>query len=660
MILVLAGAGLFLLGGLSALFVRPSLKGIAAAMFAAAAQPFLLLPALRILTGAGVSTLILPLPIPLGPAPLRLDPLAAFFVLLVSLGGLGAAVYGTGYMKMYREKTAALSGYFFFSGLLSAAMLLVVTIQQALLFLVAWEVMSLASFFLVGFEHAREDVRKAALDYLVAMQIGAACLLAAFAWISMRSGNPDFASFGAVFSSDGFAPTAMFLLFFAGFGLKAGFLPFHTWLPQAHPAAPTGVSALMSGVMIKTGIYGILRILLLGGGRDPVLGYAVLFVALATGIFGIMNAAAQRDLKKLLAYSSVENIGIIGTGIGLGMIGLAQRHDAMALFGFLGALLHVFNHFTFKSLLFYAAGIVYVKTHTRNIEHLGGLARDLPVTTALFFIGSAAICGLPLFSGFIGEFALFSGFIRGLSAGGAAARVAAVGGLAGLSFIGAVAVLAFTKAFGLAFLGSPRLPRSNRPAEGPAALTGPPAALAAVVVFVGLFAPAVLPLFRRVIRPFIPGGADSEWTALLLLYQSVGLALAVLAGLILLLIGIRRLLLRRKKIASFKTWDCGYQEDNPRFQYSGGSFASPFLQMAAPVVRSAEIRHEPEDLFPEAMAVESCVSDAVESGLIRPMESVVRKVFSLFTWIQTGRTQSYILYGLVFLIALIVWIIGVG
>jgi len=659
MIGFLAGTGLFALGGAAALGVRPARKGTVFAIFAAAAQPFLAVPVFRALTGEPVLTLSLPLGFPFGPAVLRLDPLAAFFALIIGLGGLSAAVYSPAYMKMYRDGRSSLSGYYLFLGILTAAMLLVVTVQNALLFLVVWEIMSLSSFFLVGFEREKDDVRRAGIYYLVAMQAGAACLLAAFAWSSTLSGSLDFASFEPIFAGNGFVPTALFLLFFIGFGVKAGFVPFHTWLPLAHPAAPTGVSALMSGVMIKTGIYGIFRILLLGGGGNPVLGYIVLAVGLVTGVFGVMNAIAQHDLKKLLAYHSVENIGLIGLGMGLGMIGLTLRNDTLALFGFFGALLHVFNHFTFKSLLFYGAGIVYLKTHTRNIERLGGLIRVMPITSVLFLIGSAAICGLPLFSGFISEFALFSGAIRALSVGGAVPRAAALGGLAGLAFIGVMAVLCFTKVFGICFLGSPRISPRETMTEGAAPLLAPMFLLTGFILLIGLLSPVILPFLGPLVRRFIPGGAGPEWIQLVDLFRAVSMALAGLAGLILFFVLLRRLLLRGKSVAAFKTWDCGYQEAGPRFQYTAGSFASPFLKLVAPIIPIAHRLREPDGLFPERASYESHSADLVETGLIRPAGAAVRRILGLLTWIQTGQTQNYILYGLIFLIVLIIWIIGV-
>jgi hydrogenase-4 component B len=656
---LLAGTALFLAGGILALFAGKTWKGPVFAASALAAQGFILPPALGVLAGGAERTLTLPLSAPIGPAVLRLDPLAAFFVLIIGLGGALAAVYSIGYMKMYGDDRPALSGYYFFMGVLVASMLAVVVVQNAVLFLIVWEVMSLASFFLVGFENRKADVRRAGLIYLTAMQAGAACLIAGFAWVSTISGSADFASFKHALGAPGPASFGLFLLFLAGFGIKAGFVPLHTWLPLAHPAAPTGVSAVMSGVMIKTGIYGILRILLLGGVPHPALAYGVLIIGIASGLFGVMNAIAQHDLKKLLAYHSIENIGIIGIGIGLGMLGLAAHQDAVALLGFFAAILHVFNHFTFKSLLFYGAGVVYAKTHTRDIDRLGGLVRLLPLTSILFLVGSLAICGLPLFSGFISEFALFSGLTRGLGMGDAAMSAAVLAGLAGLAFIGVMAVLCFTKVFGIVFLGSPRSPHPRPVTEGSVFFLAPMAALTALILLVGLAAPLVLPWLGPVARAFVPGGAAAGWADLTALFRGLSPALALLAGLIAAAQAVRSLLLRRKPMAAFKTWDCGYQAGSPRFQYTASSFAAPFLRLITPLVPHETRLEMPDGLFPGAASFKSHGIDLVDRLLIHPITTLIRRFLGLFTWIQSGRTQNYILYGLVFLVALIIFILGV-
>jgi hydrogenase-4 component B len=659
MVRFLAGTGLFLAGGVLALFVRRAHKGPIFAGCGIAAQVLILPAVFDVLAGGSPGALTVTFSFPIGPAVFRLDPLAAFFALIVSLGGALAAIYSTGYMKMHADDRPALSGYYFFMGVLIAAMMLVVTVQNALLFLIVWELMSLASFFLVGFEHRKDEVRRAGLAYLVAMQVGAAFLIAGFAWASSLSGSLDFAAFGAALSAPGPVSFGLFLLFLIGFGTKAGFVPLHTWLPLAHPAAPTGVSAVMSGVMIKTGIYGILRMLLLGGVPNVALAYAVLIISLVSGVYGVMNAIAQHDLKKLLAYHSIENIGIIGIGIGLGMLGLASHQSTVALLGFFGALLHVFNHFTFKSLLFYGAGVVYMKTHTRDIDRLGGLVRALPLTSAFFLIGSLAICGLPLFNGFISEFALFFGLTRGLTMGDAAMSTAVLGGLGGLAFIGVMAVLCFTKVFGIGFLGSPRAPYPEKLNEGSALVLAPMIVLTALILFLGTFAPLAMPLLGPVTRQFVPGGAPAEWQNLVGLYQRMSPALAALGGLFLLFLAVRRLLVRRKPVVLFKTWDCGYPTESPRFQYTASSFASPFLRLIAPLVPLRRRLRPPDGLFPGEASFESHGLDIVDVGLVQPLTRLIRRFLGLFTWIQSGQTQNYILYGIVFLVVLIIWIIGV-
>jgi formate hydrogenlyase subunit 3/multisubunit Na+/H+ antiporter MnhD subunit len=586
-----------------------------------------------------------------------MDPLSAFFVLLIALGGFMAAVYSIGYMKIYREAEGhSLASYHVFMGALIAAMLAVAVVQNALLFLMAWEAMSLASWFLVAFEDRKEEARRAGLYYLVAMHLGAGCLVAAFAWGGVLTGSMDFDALKAVPAAHPAAASVLFLLFFAGFGTKAGFVPLHTWLPLAHPAAPTGVSALMSGVMIKTGIYGLLRILLLLGVPAPWLAYLVFGIALASGILGVMNAIAQHDLKKLLAYHSIENIGIIGLGAGLGMLGLVTGREGLAVAGFLGALLHTFNHFTFKSLLFYGAGAVYVRARTRDIEKLGGLARILPATAAFFLLGSLAICGLPLLNGFISEFAIFWGLAHALaSGGGIAVALAAAAGLAGLAFIGAMALLCFTKAFGIVFLGSPRSNGLEDPQGEPAAMLAPMAGMAVLIVAVGLGAPLVLPLLAPVVGQFVP--APGAWEAATAVFLPMSRALWALGGLILAASGLRWALGRGRAPERFKTWDCGYQAADPKIQYTASSFASPFLSLVTGFVPQKRTVVPPEGPFPAGARLESHGLDALDRWLVAPLVSVLDRSLGLFSWVQSGRTQQYILYGLVTLVALVVWVI---
>ncbi|RPI00532.1 MAG: hypothetical protein EHM72_08965, partial [Calditrichaeota bacterium] len=320
----------YLIGSFAAFLCRPSWKGILFSLFAGLSLSLQLPFLFNILSSDIVSELTFSLSYPIGIVSLRMDPLSAFFALIISIGALGASIYSINYMKLYKD-SYSLGSYYFFLGLLIISMLLVVAVQNALLFLMVWEMMSLFSFFLVSTEHRDEQVRRAGLYYLIAMQIGAAFLIVAFAGTGVLADNMDFQAFQRILSRQSTVSILLIILFLLGFGVKAGFIPFHSWLPLAHPAAPTGVSALMSGVMIKTGIYGILRILLLSGIPLRPIAYAVFILSLLTGLFGIINAIAQHDIKKFLAYSSIENIGIIGAAIGLGMLGLSLGEETLAL-----------------------------------------------------------------------------------------------------------------------------------------------------------------------------------------------------------------------------------------------------------------------------------------------------------------------------------------
>ncbi len=652
-----AGVALFFVAGLLAIFLPQRWQGIGYVIFAAAAQIFLLPAVTKILLGSPALSWTLTFAGPIGTASFRGDPLAAFFIFFISIGGLLAGVYSLGYMKLYQhEGRASFTTYYFFMGLLVTAMLLVVLVQNALLFLIVWEIMSLASFFLVSFEHRKEAVRQAGLYYLIAMQVGVAALLAAFGWSSVLTGDLDF---NALRTLEPVTATYIFLLFFIGFGTKAGFVPLHTWLPLAHPAAPTAVSAIMSGIMIKTGIYGILRMILLLGVPGHWLAYLVFGIALLAGILGVMHAIAQHDLKILLAYHSIENIGIIGMGIGVGMLGIIYHQEILVVAGFLGALLHVFNHFTFKSLLFYGVGIIYSKTHTREIEKLGGLVHRMPYTAALFLLGSLAISGLPLFSGFISEFAIYFGMVKSLAVNVVALNFTAGIGLAGLAFIGVMALLCFTKVFSVSFLGNARTNWPEPPTEASATMLAPMIVLALFILLVGIGTPLILPLLSGVVQQFLPTASFAAGDEMAGLFLKINRALLIFGGLMVFFFGVRWLLLRRRTVTIFKTWDCGYQAESSRIQYTASSFASSFLDLVSGFVPRRKQIGRPQEVFPARAQFESHSRDLAEKWLIQPIISWLQYFLRLLTWIQSGRTQQYILYGLVFLIILVIWIIGV-
>ncbi len=656
---LLAGVALLFAGGVAAIFASDKMKSRVFFIFAAASQFFILPPVIRTLFGGAQLVLPVYFSEPIVTAFLRLDPLAALFALITSVGALLTSVYSIGYMKMYSGERASLSAYYFFLGLMASSMLLLLAAQNALLFLILWEVMSISSFFLVTFEHGKEEVRKAGLYYFIAMQIGAAFLITAFAWTSAVSGSLDFNSFSSVLRNSSSMSVFLFILFFIGFGTKAGFVPLHTWLPRAHPAAPTGVSALMSGVMIKMGIYGILRIILITGVPDYKIAYGVLLVSLITGIYGVMNAIAQHDIKRLLAYHSIENIGIIGMGIGLGMLGLVFKNSLITMLGFFGALLHVVNHFTFKSVLFYGSGVVYSQTHTRIIDRLGGLGKYLPSTSLMFLIASLAITGLPLFNGFGGEFAIYLGLARSLSVNTLPLVVAWIFGFAGLAFIGAMALLCFTKVYGICFLGLPRTEYLSTPNEKENTLLIPMGVLTVFILAIGLFPLLSIQLLKNVVVQFLPGTSANDFVSITSIFQTLSLVVLAFAGLFGFFFGLRVFLLREREVADFKTWDCGYQVGSGRLQYTSSSFAQPFLHLVAELVpQKIHVEKEPV-LFPRDASLESHTQDFSERYIFRPSIRFLNRFMNLFSWIQSGRMQQYIIYGLIFLVFLLIWIFGV-
>ncbi len=655
----LIGVLVFIAAGFVVIFIKGNLKGISFLLLTLTAQIFILPTAFQVLISGDSIEKIIQFSEPIGNAAFRIDPLSSLFIIIISIGSLFSAIYSFEYLKHYDKRKYSFSSFYFFFGLLSASMLLVTVVQNAILFLIVWELMSVSSFFLVSFENEKEEVRKAGIYYLISMQIGASFLIAGFAWLSNLTGSFDFNSYKNILSAQGTLSIILFLLFFIGFGTKAGFIPFHTWLPRAHPAAPSGVSAIMSGVMIKTGIYGILRIILLSGIPERGLSFFVFIISLITALIGILNAISQKDIKKLLAYSSIENIGIIGMGIGLGMIGLAYNIPLAALLGFLGALLHTVNHFLFKSILFYGAGIVYQKTGTRNIEKLGGLIKFLPFTSMIFLLAAMAISGLPLLNGFISEFALYLGMANSFSFNNAALNILIVVGFSGLALVGAMALIGFTKLFGITFLGNQREEHDHQPSEASSLFLIPMIFNLIFVFIIGLFPASIIQIISNAVGQFTQVNYSTELNSVFVVYNSLTKGLLLFIGIFLFFFIIRYFLLRKKEIKTFKTWDCGYQLESSKMQYTGSSYSLPFLDLVAAVVTQKTTVETEKEIFPSEAKLKTSQHDFVERIIIQPLLKYVRSFLNLFAWIQSGRMQQYILYGLIFLVLILIWIIGV-
>ena len=586
-----------------------------------------------------------------------IDPLSAFFIIVISVMSSIAVVYSKGYLTPYIEKGKNINSHLVFLPMLIASMLLVVTCQNVLVFLICWEIMSLSSFFLVIFENDKKDVLKAGIKYLVFMHISVLFIILAFALLSIHYGSYDFSAFSAQ-STKEFA-NLVFILAFIGFGTKSGFVPFHNWLPDAHPAAPSHVSAIMSGVMIKTGIYGILRILSMIVMPSLFISYGVLIISVISALYGVLYAITQHDLKRLLAYHSIENIGIIGIGIGIGMLGISYNAPVVAILGFAGGILHILNHSIFKELLFLSAGSVYVKTHTRNIETLGGLIKNMPATAIMFLVGSIAICGLPPFNGFVSEFLIYLGMFKGLSIHNFISLISIIGAIAGLALVGTMAILCFTKAFSIIFLG---MPRSEAAADVKTdtglSMILPMSILALFTLIIGILPKQV---FNIILKPVsvITTCPTIQLIEPISIMQIIAIY-ALLLTIVLTIVCFIKLKLTKGKISVQETWGCGYNRPNCHMQYTASSYASPFLAMLKPLFKKVFDIEKPRKLFPQSAHFSLHIDDIEEAYIINPLLKLDEWFLSKFESIQNGNIQSYIKYGLIFLVLVIIGSLFIG
>lgn len=613
-------------------------------------------------SGVGVTALSIPWPLPeslgLGSVCLGLDALSAFFAIPILGLALAAAVYGASYLQAYsREKS--LGPVWFNFNVTVAAMVLLLLARNGLFFLMAWEVMTLASFFLVAFEHEKDSVRKAAWTYLIASHLGTSFLLALFVLLGQTGHSLDFDTFAPAAGQTGL----FFVLALIGFGTKAGFLPMHVWLPEAHPAAPSHVSALMSGVLIKTGIYGILRILLILGPPPSWCAWVMVAVGLTSGVLGVLFALAQHDLKRLLAYHSVENIGIIALGLGVGLLGVSTQQPLLAVLGFGGGLLHVLNHAIFKGLLFLGAGAVLHGTGTRDIDHLGGLLKRMPWTAACFLVGAVAICGLPPLNGFVSEFLIYFAAFSGLaSRAGTPAPLLLAATIAALALIGGLAAACFAKAFGVVFLGEPRSEHAAHAHEASWTMRLPMLGLAALCLLIGMNGPFVVSLLSPVLSQLTRLPLADVQLAVAPVGRPlilVSCAAGTLVVLVVLLVLLRRWLLAGRSVTRDQgTWDCGYARPTARMQYTASSFAQPLLAVFRTFLRTQRKLDAPEGYFPAKASLATETPDFFMETLFAPVFRFVLRVLLKLRRLQEGHVQVYVLYIALTLLVLLVWKLG--
>jgi len=586
--------------------------------------------------------------VPAGGLAIGLDGLSAFFCLPVLILAPLAALYGRAYLAHDTQRPAF--GWFFFN-LLVVSLTVVLAARNGILFLVAWEIMALASFGLVVYEHRLPEVRAAGWTYLVAAHLGAAALLVLFALLGNHAGNLDFVAIAAAGPMPEGTAGLLFALALAGFGAKAGLVPLHVWLPEAHPAAPSHVSALMSGVMINSGIYGVLRAITFLGPPPAAWGWALLGLGLVSGIAGVVLALVQSDLKRLLAYSSVENMGVVCLGLGAGFLGLSWRMPLLAALGLSGGLLHMLNHALFKGLLFLGAGAVLHATGTREMNRLGGLIRTMPWTAAAFFAGAAAISALPPFNGFVSELLIYFAGLQGALPHSRPGIVLAAILLGGLALIGGLAVACFTKSFGLVFLG---LPRERTGREAPWAMRLPMLVLAALCLSLGLAAPLLphllAPALETLAGPDVAGSLSAA-KGLLGRIAGAGLALVALTAVL--------ALVRRRSYGGRRspegTWDCGYARPTSRMQYTATSFSQPLAEMFGRGLSQRRHGRPVAGHFPPAAALSTHTPDAAREWLLAPIFRGVSRLLTPLRVLQHGRIHLYILYLAVTLVLLLVW-----
>lgn len=588
-----------------------------------------------------------------GKITLHIDHLSSWFILIINLTCIYGALYGIGYMRSYRDQKTNLSMHWILFLLFQSSMLWVCMVQNGLAFLIVWELMSLSSFLLVIFDHQNKTTLKAGINYLVQMHIGVLFLTAAFIWVYFSEGSFEFSAVENFFQRQ--SNIWLFLLFFIGFGIKAGFIPLHSWLPQAHPAAPSHVSGVMSGVIVKLGIYGILRISFMLAQDQTLLGEIVILISIFTGLFGILNAAMHRDFKKMLAYCTIENIGIIGIGIGLGLMGIGTTNSLLIVLGFTSALLHTLNHSLFKSLLFFNAGSVYQQTHTRDMEKLGGLIRRMPQTAILFLMGALAIGGLPPFNGFVSEFILYSGLVAGIKSVGVGYVTLMVSSLAALTVIGGISMLTFTKSFGVIFLGTPRTEFHHAPKEVSVSMRLPQYFILAIMISIGLFPKFYFSITQKIVEGVIHGSVsatDVVPVSLLNSISSVGKFALLLIGMIFLIYFIRRGFTNSLPYAKKATWGCGYIAPSTTMQYTGKSYSKSLSKLLNFIVLEKKKYKEiqPAEIFPAERKHSSHYNDFFVTKIFDTVVNRLLYSLNYFQFIQNGKIQAYILYGIFFIV----------
>ncbi|MDD2581802.1 MAG: proton-conducting transporter membrane subunit [Desulfuromonadaceae bacterium] len=607
--------------------------------------------ALALLFAKSTATYILNWGLPFGSCELAIDPLSSFFLIPIFLVAAAGSLFALGYWPAAEHRSTE-CGLTFFYGILASSMAILVTARNGVFFLMVWEIMALSAYFLLVTEHESEGVRRAGIVYLIATHTGSAALYVLFSLLAAQSGSFLLPAAGSL---SALPPAAMVIAVatFVGFGAKAGIMPFHIWLPSAHANAPSHVSAMMSGVMLKMGLYGIFRTLTFFH-DPPLLWGAVLTVAgISSALLGIAFAVAQRDMKRLLACSSIENIGIITTGLGVAMMGVSSHNAPLAYLGMAGALLHILNHSFFKPLLFLGSGVIIHAAGTREMNLMGGLAKGMPRAALLFLVGSVAICGIPPLNGFVSEFLLYFGFFYQLQAPSLVYLVLLAPLLA---LVGGLAVVAFTKLYSSVFLGTPRSHGAAHPHEAGPAMLLPMGLFALLCLLVGLLPQQALRLVAPAITSFMPQMSTAvnaaEYGALLGRISLMALILIMLAAAVTLFWWWR---LGSARVNSAPTWGCGYQRGTSRIQYGATSFSELAVSVFNGIIRQRITRPKLSGLFPGPADCDDRPTETVLENVIAPVFTFAGVSFAFLRRLQHGQMHVYMIYIFVTLFILMLW-----
>jgi hydrogenase-4 component B len=642
---------------------RPS-RTIAVGVLSAASAAGGLLAAIAVLTGSGRFVATLPELLPLGGVRLELDPLGAVFMVAVALVAIPASIYGISYTRHGLDNRAVQASFPVFVWTL----LMVPVAGSATTFLVLWELMALSSLLLVLAEHRHNPaVRTAGHWYAAMTHFGFVAILLAFVVLAGRAGGDSFAAMRA--GAGAISPltaSTVFLLALVGFGSKAGVVPMHVWLPRAHPEAPSHVSALMSGAMVELGVYGILRFGwdLLGGGPRW-WGAVILVVGMVSALFGVLHALVSSDLKRLLAYSTTENVGLILIGIGAAALFASSGKHTLAAIALAAALLHVVNHAVFKGLLFLGAGSVLSATGTRDLDRLGGLSRRMPVTGATFAVGALAIAALPPLNGFVSEWLLLQALLHSLPSTTAAVAVMMPLAVGAVALTGGLAAATFVKAFGTGFLALPRSPEADAATESPATMQVALISLAALCVVLGL-APSTLggPLARAVAvlrplsgaRPLRSAGVRLQLSSVQGSLSPLLLATGLLTALVV-IVGVLRAMRSPAPVRGAEAWACGRSVQTARMEYTATSFAEPLQRVFDDVLRpdlDVDVDHRAESrYYVEAIRYRAGIEDTFERRLYSPLLNAARWWGHAARRLQNGSIHRYLGYAMAALIVVL-------